>query len=211
MMGRHQKDAPRPGCPEDMKALGTLKRFRALWPEQRETRCSGARKRKGKALRPSEPQKPPNLPEAWGHNTGPAETREASPRAHTKAASSLQTRWGLSPQQEPAANPPWCAGLHTLPRRRSWWWRGQGVGGGGERALLSLEYRRRRHTAKSARGPTYHRLILKGPRGLDEILEGALQVSLHPQDSGNSSRGQETRVLVLDQARMRQARQQTHC
>lgn len=83
------------------------------------------------------------------------------------------------------------------------------MGGGGERALLSLEYRWRRHTAKSARGPTYHRLILKGPRGLDEILEGALQVSLHPQDSGNSSRGQETRVLVLDQARMRQARQQT--
>lgn len=48
------------------------------------------------------------------------------------------------------------------------------MGGGGERVLFFLEYRWRRYIVKSVRGFIYYRLILKGFRGFDEILEGVL-------------------------------------
>lgn len=75
-MGRlAQMDTSRPGFPE---ALGKLERLQALWPEWREARCTGGNKDEGKALRRLEPQKPPNLLEAWWAQPRPAETREAS-------------------------------------------------------------------------------------------------------------------------------------
>lgn len=78
---------------------------------------------------------------------------------------------------------------------------GEGAAGRGRgRALLSLDHRQleSRDRVNSTRPvTTYPRPLLKRPRGLDEALQGTLQVSAHPQGSGADFWSRETGVLVL--------------
>lgn len=117
------------------------------------------------SLRHLEPQKPPNLLGAWWV---PASLLIPGGfiRACMKAPSSLQTRWGLSPRQEPAANiPPSRVRARVLTRRRRWQGKGQQVGGGGLALSGSQPAREQRQSKQHRAGDYLSKAPFKEARG----------------------------------------------
>lgn len=87
MGGTGPHGCPKTRLPKRHKSFGETERLQALWPEQREARCTGGDAERGKALRHLELQKPPNLLEAWWAQHGGLRR----PKVREKVASSRQT------------------------------------------------------------------------------------------------------------------------